>query len=262
MPKSGEVRINGAHVFINDTEMASLKPTPPVVPKRKDMNAPKGVSVPKRPAKPGRAGHHHHKTSKAKRRTAHHSGHGALAPGASRAIQAALGKNGFGRVGRIVTPASDSLSGGTHRASGFIMGKDGKKIPYGCAFDVSVTGETSAQAQQTARELRLQGIAAWYRAPGSESGMAGSGPHIHCVWPGAPTDNAQNEQQISSFVQGYQGLANHSNPKNEWFDPTIKPDEVKAVETAYDQGGHAQPLSQVNSYDSMHTSLHPKKHKR
>lgn len=53
MPKSGEVRINGAHVFINDTEMASLKPDPPVVPKRKDMKAPAAKPPASSPAKAG-----------------------------------------------------------------------------------------------------------------------------------------------------------------------------------------------------------------
>lgn len=50
MPKSGEVRINGAQVFINDVSV-SLRAMPPVVVKRKDMNAPTVKSAAKPPAK-------------------------------------------------------------------------------------------------------------------------------------------------------------------------------------------------------------------
>lgn len=261
--KSGEVRINGMHVFINDTEVSSLRSRPPVLhtPRLAGGVAP-GLSATKHPVKPGQAAHHARKPHSAKPHRSHVTGHAMLAPGAANAIQAALGKDGLRRVGRIVTPGQDSLSGGTHRASGYFLSKDGKKRPYGCAFDVRVAGETPTQAQQDARDLRLQGIAAWYRAPGSESGLAGSGPHIHCVWPGAPTSNVQNLQQISSFVQGYKGLANHLNPKNAWIDSSIQADEIKAVEAAYDQGGHSEPLSQVPSYDDVHTSPRSLKRKR
>lgn len=57
MPTSGEVRINGAHVFINDVSVSSLAATPPVVVKRKDMNAPAPKPASGRGAgKPGKAG--------------------------------------------------------------------------------------------------------------------------------------------------------------------------------------------------------------
>lgn len=57
MPTSGEVRINGAHVFINDIGVSSLSATPPAVVKRKDMNAaaPKPTSG-RGAVKPGKAG--------------------------------------------------------------------------------------------------------------------------------------------------------------------------------------------------------------
>ena len=137
--KPGEIRINGVNVFINDKNMASLTPMPPVHNLRRqgaeaDTSATQG--------RPNKTSFNKHQRTRrnGKRYRTHPSGHGVLAPGASQAVTAALGPSGLGRVGRIVTPGSDNLSGGTHRAAGYITDAHGKKVPYGCAFDVSVSG--------------------------------------------------------------------------------------------------------------------------
>lgn len=57
MPNSGEVRINGAHVFINDVSVSSLSATPPVVVKRKNMTDPVPKPTPPGRTSPVRGGH-------------------------------------------------------------------------------------------------------------------------------------------------------------------------------------------------------------
>lgn len=170
-----------------------------------------------------------------------------LAPGAADAIERALGPKGLDRVTQIISPGGRAslVSGGTHMPSGTIDGH-----PYGLAFDIGVAGP--AQAERDTRALRLQGVAAWYRSPDSPDGAAGSGPHIHCVWPGAPTHNSQNLEQIASFVDGYRGLADAGLPRREWIDPTITPAEIARVAHMYRTVRSRRSLHDLRPYDALH----------
>lgn len=172
---------------------------------------------------------------------------GELAPGALPAIVAALGPDGPSRLTHVIDPApTPGMSGGTHLASEVIDGR-----PYGCAFDIA-PADDPAQTQNDLRQLRLHGIAAWYRDAGSPDGAAGNGPHIHCVWPGAETSNPQNLQQVASFVDRYQGLAHRQDPITDWQDPSITPAEIAAVRHAYNTVKHRKPLTELKPYDAIH----------
>lgn len=179
--------------------------------------------------------------------TTQHPDLATLAPGASGAIARALGPRGLERVTQIISPGgrASTVSGGTHMPSGFAHGH-----LYGLAFDIAVSGP--AQAVRDTRALRLQGIAAWYRSPDSPDGAAGSGPHIHCVWPGAPTHNPQNLEQITSFVDGYRGLADAGLPHREWIDPTLTPAEIARVAHVYRTVHPREPLRVIVPYDALH----------
>ena len=77
-------------------------------------------------------------------------------------------------------------------------------------------------------------------------------PHIHCVWPGARSDNPQNAQQISSFVHGWRALADRGRPRTNWRDPSIRPDEIAAVRHAYERVHGRGSLARVTPYDELH----------
>jgi len=170
-----------------------------------------------------------------------------LAPGAASAIVCALGPKALDRVGQVISPGNTVswYSAGTHLASGIANGR-----PYGCAFDILIDPARNPDADT--RKLRLQGIAAWHRGPGAPGGPAGMGPHIHCVWPGAPSRNPQNVQQIASFLHGWRGLADRSKPRREWRDPSIRPDEIAAVRHVYAIAHRKHPAVDVVAYDAIH----------
>jgi hypothetical protein len=170
-----------------------------------------------------------------------------LPPGTANAIVRALGPGGLDRVGQVVSAGNKSswFSGSTHRASGRVDGH-----PFGCAFDVLIDPLRNADADT--RKLRLQGIAAWHRGPRAPGGPAGIGPHIHCVWPGTPTSNPENLQQIGSFIHGYRGLASKARPRREWRDPTIRADEIAAVTRRYNKGHACRPIMSLVAYDQLH----------
>jgi hypothetical protein len=172
---------------------------------------------------------------------------GELAPGALPAITAALGPDGKSRVTHVVdSVASPHISEGTHRTSGWIDGR-----PYGCAFDIAADDDLESTLADV-RSLRLHGIAAWYRGPDSPDGAAGSGPHIHCVWPGAVTGNLQNLEQIASFEDGYQGLAHRQDPRSDWIDTSITSAEKAAVRHSYNTVRGRKPIGLVRPYDALH----------
>lgn len=170
-----------------------------------------------------------------------------LAPGAADAIRRALGDNGERRLVQVISPgdADSAASAGTHKSSGTIDGQ-----PYGLAFDLMIAPGEDPDADT--RALRLQGVAAWRRGPGAPGGPAGLGPHIHCVWPGAPTTNGQNIEQISSFVHGYRGLADASRPRAQWIDPSIQDDERAKVREIYESVHGAHSLDGAATYDALH----------
>ncbi|MEO7716167.1 MAG: hypothetical protein ABIY70_08185 [Capsulimonas sp.] len=170
-----------------------------------------------------------------------------LAPGAANAIRRALGDGGVRRVVQVISPGNQdsAASAGTHKSSGEIDGR-----PYGLAFDIMIQPGQDPDADT--RALRLQGIAAWRRGPGAPGGPAGLGPHIHCVWPGAPTSNIQNVEQISSFVHGYRGLADAARPRAQWIDPSIQDDERAKIREVYEQVNGAGSLKTADTYDALH----------
>lgn len=170
-----------------------------------------------------------------------------LPPGAAAAIRGALGEDGIRRLGQVITPDNrpSTESGGTHLCSGFAGGK-----PYGLAFDIEIVDDATADADT--RALRLEGVVAWHRGPRAPGGPAGNGLHIHCVWPGAPTRNRQNTEQISSFVHGYRGLADAGRPRSAWADPSIRADEVAAVKRVYEHVHGEGSLIGVRTYDERH----------
>lgn len=170
-----------------------------------------------------------------------------LPPGCADAITRALGPQGLTRLGQVISAGNKatSFSAGTHLQSGTVDGH-----PYGCAFDILIDPLRNADADT--RKLRLQGIAAWHRGPHAPGGPAGIGPHIHCVWPGIPTHNAQNLQQIGSFIHGYRGLANKRMPRRQWRDPSIHPDEIAAVTRRYNKAHACRPIGSLVAYDALH----------
>ena len=170
-----------------------------------------------------------------------------LAPGAEAAVRRALGDDGVARITQTVSPGNlvSVESGGTHRISGCVDG-----VPYGLAFDIGIVDPTSAD--EDVHRLRLQGIAAWHRDLDSPGGLAGNGPHIHCVWPGAKTANIQNLEQISSFVHGYRGLVGHGTDTATWCDVSITPTEVAAVRAVYATVPKHRPLRDLTPYELRH----------
>ena len=170
-----------------------------------------------------------------------------LAPGAADAIRRALGDGGVRRVVQVISPGDkdSAASAGTHKSSGAVDGQ-----PYGLAFDIMI--QPGEDPDEDTRALRLQGIAAWRRGPGAPGGPAGLGPHIHCVWPGAPTTNGQNVEQISSFVHGYRGLADAARPRAQWIDPSIKDDERAKVREIYEKIHGPGSLNAAETYDARH----------
>jgi hypothetical protein len=192
-------------------------------------------------------GHHRSRAGNIRALYPYHPEISTLAPGAATAIRKALGPSGLDRVTQIISPGDQPslVSGGTHMQSGVFHGH-----PYGLAFDIAVPSDTTAD--KDTRALRLQGIAAWFRAPGSPDGVAGNGPHIHCVWPGATTSNPQNLEQIASFVHGYRALADEGKPLNEWKDRSITRDEIARVAHIYRLAHPKTPLADITPYDALH----------
>lgn len=174
---------------------------------------------------------------------------GELAPGAAPAIVRALGPGGLDRLTQVISPgnARSSYSAGTHLASGTIEGR-----PYGNAFDIAILPWESADADT--RALRLQGIAAWHRGPGAPGGPDGMVPHIHCVWPGYPSHNPENAEQIDSFLHGWKALADRGKPVEDWRDPSIRHDEIARVRRVWEKAHGLAPLSRQMAYDALHRS--------
>ena len=170
-----------------------------------------------------------------------------LAPGAEAAVRRALGDDGVARVTQTISPGNlvSVKSGGTHLISGNVDG-----VPYGLAFDLGIVDPQTAD--DDVHRLRLQGIAAWHRSPDAPGGMAGDGPHIHCVWPGAKTANVQNLEQISSFIHGYRGLVGHGKDATHWRDASITPTEIAAVRAAYATVPRHRPLRDLTPYELRH----------
>jgi hypothetical protein len=170
-----------------------------------------------------------------------------LLPKEADAIRRALGPDGLDRVSQVISPDNrpSAVSGGTHMISGYYKGK-----PYGLAFDIVI--QDPSLADNDVHNLRMQGIAAWRRGPGAPGGAANLGPHIHCVWPGAPTRNYQNREQISSFVKRYKGVVEEGGDKANWRDPSITPAEVQSVTTLYERQYGPGSLRSVPTYESRH----------
>ena len=170
-----------------------------------------------------------------------------LLPKEAAAIVRALGSDGLSRVIQVISPNNQPslVSGGTHMASGVYRGQ-----PYGLAFDIAIADPNAADAD--VHRLRMQGIAAWRRGPGAPGGGDNLGPHIHCVWPGAPTHNIQNREQVSSFVHGYRGVIEPNRDKRTWRDPTITPEEIRCVRLAYEAQFGAGSLKRMPSYELRH----------
>jgi len=173
-----------------------------------------------------------------------------LAPGAPEAIERALGQDGLTRVSQVVSANNEPnwYSGGTHMASGSINGR-----LYGLAFDIVIDPMTDAD--EDTRKLRLQGIAAWHRGDGASGGEAGMGPHIHCVWPGAPSHNRQNGQQIASFLRGWRGLVGHARgrPMKSWRDLSIRKDEIEQVRMTYERVHGRASADNLTPYEYLHS---------
>lgn len=173
-----------------------------------------------------------------------------MAPGAAAALRRALGDDALGRVTQVISSGNQpsTVSGRTHMISGFAHG-----VPYGLAFDLSIPPFDDANAD--VRRLRLQGIAAWRRGPDSPGGGETLAPHIHCVWAGAPTDNPDNREQISSFIHGYRGLSGLGITHDHWSDPTIQSDERDHVRLVYESvNGHGS-LDAVAPYEERHRGV-------
>jgi len=170
-----------------------------------------------------------------------------MAPGATSAVRRALGDVGVARIVQVISPGNrpSKESAGTHLASGVFRGK-----PYGLAFDIAILNPSAADAD--VRSLRLQGIAAWRRGPGAPGGAPGLLPHIHCVWPGAPTRNFQNREQVSSFVHGYRGVVPVEADRSTWRDPSIQSDEQAQVKGIYERVNGGGSLVGVPVYEVMH----------
>ena len=170
-----------------------------------------------------------------------------MAPGAEDAVRRALGEDGIDRITQTISPGNlvSMESGGTHLVSGAVDGQ-----PYALAFDLYIADP--ATAGDDVRRLRLQGIAAWQRGPGSPGGEAGNGPHIHCVWPGAKTMNGQNLEQISSFIHGYRGLSGRGISAAAWKDTSIQPDEIAAVRKVYGAVPAHRPVRALTPYEMRH----------
>lgn len=170
-----------------------------------------------------------------------------MAPGALAAVQRALGSRGIDRIVQVISPGNrpSVVSAATHLASGTDHGR-----PYGLAFDLDIPDPKTADAD--VRALRLQGIAAWRRGPGAPGGAEGLMPHIHCVWPGAPTTNIQNCQQVSSFAHGYRGLVGIGVPHERWLDQSIRPDERAKVTAVYESVHGPGSLAAMPPYETLH----------
>jgi len=170
-----------------------------------------------------------------------------MAPGATAAVRRALGNAGVERIVQVISPGNrpSAVSAGTHLASGAWHGR-----PYGLAFDIAIVDPLRTDVD--VRALRLQGIAAWRRGPGAPGGGDSLLPHIHCVWPGAPTRNGQNREQVASFVLGYRGLADMGLPRSRWKDLSIRPDERERVRAVYERVNGRGSLARVVPYDARH----------
>jgi len=170
-----------------------------------------------------------------------------MLPREAAAVVRALGPDSLDRVIQVISPNDrpSLVSGGTHVMSGIYHAK-----PYGLAFDIAIANPSIADYD--VRSLRLQGIAAWRRGPGAPGGGEDLGPHIHCVWPGAPTRNVQNKEQVSSFVHGYRGVIEPSADRAQWRDPTITPAEIRCVRRVYEKAYGRGSLLQEPIYESKH----------
>jgi len=172
---------------------------------------------------------------------------GEMAPGAAAAVRRALGQVGVDRIVQVISPGNRAsfVSARTHLASGVDHGR-----LYGSAFDLCILDTGTADSDVHA--LRMQGIAAWRRGPGAPGGAEGLAPHIHCVWPGAPSSNVQNGEQISSFVHGYRGLVGIGVPRSRWPDPSIQADEQARVAAVYEHVNGLGSLATVLVYEARH----------
>jgi hypothetical protein len=170
-----------------------------------------------------------------------------MAPGAAAAVRRALGSKGIDRIVQVISPGNrpSLVSAATHLASGTDHGH-----AYGLAFDLDIPAPKTADAD--VRALRLQGIAAWRRGRGAPGGAEGLMPHIHCVWPGAPTTNIQNCQQVSSFAHGYRGLVGIGVPHERWLDPSIRSDERMKVTAVYESVHGPGSLAAMPPYETLH----------
>jgi hypothetical protein len=169
-----------------------------------------------------------------------------MAPGSMAALRRALGDDAGERITQVISAGNrpSTVSASTHLRSGWVHGR-----PYGLAFDLAIVdGE---KADDDVRRLRLQGIAAWRRGPGAPGGGESLSPHIHCVWPGAPTENSDNREQVSSFVHGFRGLVGVGPPR-EWRDPSIRADERIRVKAAYERINGRRSLDHVVPYEQKH----------
>jgi hypothetical protein len=177
-----------------------------------------------------------------------------LLPKEADAIKRALGPDGLDRVSQVISPQDrpSVIRGGTHMMSGIYNGK-----PYGLAFDIIILSSSTADAD--VHKLRMQGIAAWRRGHGAPGGANNLMPHIHCVWPGAPTTNVQNREQISSFVHRYKGTVEAGGSKATWRDPTITPAEIQTVTQLYVQVYGPRSLRRVVTYESRHHAAYMSK---
>ena len=80
----------------------------------------------------------------------------------------------------------------------------GTHCPEPGTTDSAATDIVSGSAPCTrTRALRMQGFAAWYRVPPSFT------RHIHAVYAGAPVLKSSLQSQVSSFLQGRNGLASN-----------------------------------------------------
>jgi Putative peptidoglycan binding domain len=109
-----------------------------------------------------------------------------------------------------------SASAGTHGGAG--------------AFDLSVAGLTEEQQLAYVDHLRRWNVAAWLRSP--KYGWTSTGAHIHGIVKDTPGLSPTAKQQVTSYNQGLNGLANKgkdpfARPKQRRFllpgmyDPTI-----------------------------------------
>lgn len=181
---------------------------------------------------------------------------GGVPPGALRAL---LGADiDPDRITQTVSPgnATTPYSANTHLAS-YVSGGQF----YSDAIDILPFDGDAGQRVAEVRRLRLAGFAAWWRGPGSPGGPAprGMSPHYHIVWAGHATRNRSQHQQIVSFLHGLRGLARHRGRPfrtllTGYRDPSIRPDEIRAVRSRLLRISAGSRLDLASSYEANHVA--------